>query len=317
MQPTVVPLRHPGRWVAVAVVAVLVAMLVHSLFFSHVYLNGQHRERYQWSIIGRYFLSRSVVEGLGVTLGLTVVAMTCGVLLGVTFAIMRMSPNPVVAGTAWWYIWFFRGTPVYVQLLFWYNASYIFPSFTLGVPFGPAVMHFDLNTWLTPFVAASVGLSLNEGAYMAEIVRAGIISVDAGQTEAAQSLGMRRLQALRLIVLPQAMRVVVPPTGNETISMLKTTSLASVITVGELTYAVQLIYASNYETVPLLMVACIWYLIVTTILTMGQYYIERYYARGSVRQAPPTPWQRVRAGLTLRQDPAVFEEEILGSRSAR
>lgn len=312
MEPKVVPVRHPGRWVASVVVAILVAMLVHSLFFSYVRLNGQKRQRYQWGIIGHYFLSRSVIQGLGVTIALTVVAMAFGILLGVTCAIMRMSPNPIVSGAAWWYIWFFRGTPVYVQLLFWFNASYIFPSFTLGVPFGPAFVHFNLNTWITPFVAAGIGLSLNEGAYMAEIVRAGIISVDAGQTEAAQSLGMHRLQALRLVVLPQAMRVVVPPTGNETISMLKTTSLASAITVGELTYAVQLIYADNYETVPLLMVACVWYLIVTTLLTIGQYYIERHYARGSVRQLPLTPWQRVRMGLAIRPSTVVLEEKTLG-----
>lgn len=285
-------------------------MLVHSMFFSHVVRSGQTYERYEWGIIGQYFLSSSVVKGLGVTIVLTVIAMAFGILLGVIFAIMRMSPNPIVSGSAWWYIWFFRGTPVYVQLLFWFNAAYIFPTFSLGVPFGPAFVHFNLNTWITPFVAACIGLSLNEGAYMSEIVRAGIISVDAGQTEAAQSLGMHRLQALRLVVLPQAMRVVVPPTGNETISMLKTSSLASAITVGELTYAVQLIYSNNYETVPLLMVACIWYLIVTTLLSIGQYYIERHYARGASRQLPLTPWQRVKQGLTIRQPEVAVEEKV-------
>jgi len=297
--PIVVPLRHPGRWVAAAIVALLVAMLVHSLFFSHVYLDGQRRQRYQWGIIGQYFLSSEVVKGLGLTLALTVIAMTGGIVLGVSFALMRMSPNPVVSTGAWWYIWFFRGTPVLVQLLFWFNASYIFPSFSLGIPFGPAFVHFDLNTWITPFLAASVGLALNEGAYMAEIVRAGIISVDPGQVEAAQSVGMTRLKALRLVVLPQAMRVVVPPTGNETISMLKTTSLASVIVVPELTYAVEQIYSSNYETVPLLMVASLWYLIVTTILTFGQYHVERYYGRGS-RRSRLTHWQRIWLSLAIR-----------------
>ena len=177
---------------------------------------------------------------------------------------MRLSPNPIVTGSSWIYIWFFRGTPVLVQLLFWYNAAYIFPSFTLGVPFGPALVHFDLNAWLTPFVAACVGLALNEGAYMAEIIRAGIISVDEGQTEAAQSLGMSRLLALRLIVLPQAMRVVIPPTGNETISMLKTSSLASVVVAPELLFRAQQIYAANYKVIPLLMVASLQYLWVTS-----------------------------------------------------
>jgi polar amino acid transport system permease protein len=285
--------------VAAAVVALLVAMLVHSLFFSHVYLDGQRRERYQWGIIGQYFLSSEVVKGLGLTLALTVIAMTGGIVLGVSFALMRMSPNPVLSTGAWWYIWFFRGTPVLVQLLFWFNASYIFPSFSLGIPFGPAFVHFNLNTWITLFLAASIGLALNEGAYMAEIVRAGMISVDPGQVEAAQSVGMTRLKAMRLVVLPQAMRVVVPPTDNETISMLKTTSLASVKVVPELTYAVEQIYSNNYETVPLLMVASLWYLIVTTTLTFGQYHVERYYGRGS-RRGRLTHWQRIWLSLAMR-----------------
>jgi polar amino acid transport system permease protein len=226
--------------------------------------------------------------------------MAGGIAIGVVLAIMRLSPNPIVTGSAWVYIWFFRGTPVLVQLLFWYNAAYIFPTFSLGVPFGPALVHFDLNTWLTPFLAASVGLALNEGAYMSEIVRAGLISVDEGQNEAAQSIGMTRLMALRLIVIPQAMRVIIPPTGNETISMLKTTSLASVVVVAELTFTVEQIYSANYKTIPLLMVASLQYLWVTSVLMVGQYYLERHYARGSVRQLPPTPWQRVRRGLLIR-----------------
>jgi polar amino acid transport system permease protein len=283
------------------VVLVLAAMLVHTLFFSHVRLtDGKWRERFEWNVIGQYFLSSEVLKGLGITVALTVIAMAGGIAIGVVLAIMRLSPNPIVTGSAWVYIWFFRGTPVLVQLLFWYGASYIFPSFTLGIPFGPAFVHFDLNTWLTPFLAASVGLALNEGAYMSEIVRAGMISVDEGQTEAAQSIGMSRLKALRLIILPQAMRVIIPPTGNETISMLKTTSLASVVTVAELTYAVELIYSNNYKIIPLLMVASLQYLWVTSVLMVGQYYLERHYARGSVRQLPPTPLERLRRGLVIR-----------------
>jgi polar amino acid transport system permease protein len=286
--------------VAALVVLVLTAMLVHTLFFSHVYLNGQKRERFEWDVIDHYFLSSEVLKGLGLTVALTVVAMAGGISIGVVLAIMRLSPNPIVTGSAWVYIWFFRGTPVLVQLLFWYSASYLFPSFTIGIPFGPAFVHVDLNTWLTPFVAASIGLALNEGAYMSEIVRAGLISVDEGQTEAAQSVGMTRLMALRLVVIPQAMRVIIPPTGNETISMLKTTSLASVVTVGELTFSVEQIYAANYRVIPLLMVAAFQYLWVTTVLMVGQYYLERHYARGSVRQLPPTPLQRLRRGLLIR-----------------
>jgi len=296
----VVPVRHPGRWVAAAVVVVLTVMLVHSLFFSHVVLYGRRRERFEWSVINNYFLSTQIIKALGVTLALTVLAMAGGIAIGVVLAIMRLSPNPIVTGSAWIYIWFFRGTPVLVQLLFWYNAAYIFPAFSLGVPFGPALVHFNLTTWLTPFLAASVGLALNEGAYMSEIVRAGLISVDEGQNEAAQSIGMTRLMALRLIVIPQAMRVIIPPTGNETISMLKTTSLASVVVVAELTFTVEQIYSANYKTIPLLMVASLQYLWVTSVLMVGQYYLERHYARGSVRQLPPTPWQRVRRGLLIR-----------------
>jgi polar amino acid transport system permease protein len=298
----VVPLRHPGRWVAAAIVCLLAVMAVHSLFFSNVKRDGVTEERFEWSVINHYFFSTGILEGLGVTLALTAVAMAGGVLLGVLLAIMRLSPNPIVSGSSWVYIWFFRGTPVLVQLLFWYNAAYIFPSFSLGIPFGPAFVHFDLNSWLTPFVAASLGLALNEGAYMSEIIRAGIISVDEGQMEAAQSLGMSRLLALRLIVLPQAMRVVIPPTGNETISMLKTSSLASVVVAPELLFRAQQIYAANYKVIPLLMVASLQYLWVTSVLMVGQYYLERHYARGAVRQLPPTPLQRLRRWLLIRPD---------------
>jgi polar amino acid transport system permease protein len=288
--------------VAAGVVVLLVAMLVHALFFSHVNINGVKRERFEWSIVNHFFLSWQVVHGLFVTLELTAIAMAGGVLLGLLAAVMRLSPNPIVSWSAWVYIWFFRGTPVLVQLLFWEAAAYIFPTFSLGVPFGPALVHVDLNSALTPLVAASLGLSLNEGAYMSEIVRAGIVSVDEGQTEAALSIGMSRLMTLRLIVVPQAMRVIIPPTGNETISMLKTSALASIVTVQELTFVVEQIAASNYKPIPLYVVASLWYLIVTTIMMIGQYYLERYYARGSARQLPLTPLQRIRRGLLIRPE---------------
>jgi polar amino acid transport system permease protein len=210
---------------------------------------------------------------------------------------MRQSPNPLVSGASWVYVWFFRGTPVLVQLLFWNFVSALYPRISLGIPFGPAFVHVDANALITPFAAAILGLGLNEAAYMAEIVRAGIISVEEGQTDAAQALGMTRLQTMRRIVLPQAMRVIVPPTGNETISMLKTSSLVSVIAYTELLYSVQLIYAVNYRTIPLLIVASIWYLIVTTVLSIAQYYVERYFGRGSARALPETPLQRLRRNL--------------------
>jgi polar amino acid transport system permease protein len=280
-----VPVRHPGRWVAAAVVLLLAAMLAHTLVTN---------PRFQWGVIGSYFLSSRVLDGLGITILLTVVAMAIGIALGVILAIMRLSPNPLLSGASWAYIWLFRGTPVLVQLLFWFNLAFLYPRVSFGVPFGPEFFHANANTLITALAAAILGLGLNEGAYMAEIVRAGILSVEHGQSEAAQALGMRRGQTMRRIILPQAMRVIIPPTGNETISMLKTSSLASVITVTELLYAVQLIYSVNFQTIPLLIVASLWYLIVTSLLTIGQYYIERHYARGSSRQLPLTPWQRLR-----------------------
>jgi polar amino acid transport system permease protein len=209
--------------------------------------------------------------------------------------VMRLSPNPLVSTASWFYIWLFRGTPVLVQLLFWQFISALYPSISLGIPFGPEIVHGDANTLITPFTAAILGLGLNEGAYMAEIVRAGIISVDEGQTDAAQALGMTPMKTMRRIVLPQAMRVIIPPTGNETISMLKTSSLVAFIGLQELLGTVQLIYGANFKQIPLLAVASLWYLIMTSVLSVGQYYIERRYARGSSRALPPTPVQRVRA----------------------
>jgi polar amino acid transport system permease protein len=283
-----VPVRHPGRWVAAVVVLVLVAMLVHTLATN---------PRFEWGVIGQYFLSRRVLSGLSVTILLTVVAMAIGIILGVILAVMRLSANPLLSGASWVYIWFFRGTPVLVQLLFWFNLAFLYPRISLGVPFGPAFVHANANDVISALTAAILGLGLNEGAYMAEIVRAGILSVEHGQVEASQALGMSRALTMRRIILPQAMRVIIPPTGNETISMLKTSSLASVITVTELLYAVQLIYSVNFQTIPLLIVASIWYLIMTSVLTVGQYYIERHYARGAARELPPTPMQRLRRNL--------------------
>ena len=284
-----IPVRHPGRWVASAIVLLLAATLVHSVATN---------PRFGWDVVGHYFFSSRVLHGLVVTLELTAISMAIGITLGVVLAVMRLSPNPLVSGSSWLYIWFFRGTPVLVQLLFWSFISALYPRVSLGIPFGgPELVHGNANAVITPFVAAILGLGLNEGAYMAEIVRAGIISVEEGQTDAAQALGMTRLQTLRHIVLPQAMRVIIPPTGNETISMLKTSSLVSVIAYQELLYSVQLIYAVNFRQIPLLMVACIWYLIVTTVLSIGQYYVERYFGRGASRSLPLTPLQRLRRSL--------------------
>ncbi len=279
-----VPVRHPGRWVSCAVVLVLLAMLVHTLVTN---------PRFQWGVIGQYFTTSQVIHGLELTLLLTVIAMAIGIALGVLLAVMRMSPNGVLSSVSWFYIWFFRGTPVLVQLIFWYNISALFPHIGFGVPFGPVLVGINANAVITPLVAAMLGLGLNEGAYMSEIIRAGMLSVGEGQVQAANSLGMSRGLTIRRIILPQAMRVIIPPTGNETIGMLKTTSLVSVLAVSELLFTVEQIYSRTFQTIPLLIVASLWYLIVTTILTTGQYYVERHYARGAARALPPTPLQRL------------------------
>jgi polar amino acid transport system permease protein len=277
-----VPVRHPGRWIAAAIIAVIAASVIRSIVSGAG--SKAPNTGFQWHVVGHYLFDSRILHGVLTTLFMTVLAMVVGILLGVVLAVMRQSPNPLVSGSSWLYIWFFRGTPLLVQLIFWFNIASLFPVISLGVPFGgPAIIHGNANTIVTTFVAALLGLGLNEGAYMAEIVRAGFLSVPHGQTEAAQSLGMSRLQIMRMIVLPQAMRVIVPPTGNETISMLKNTSLASVITYVELTYTAQEIYSVNYKTIPLLIVISIWYLAMTSVLYVGQYFIERRYGRGFSR----------------------------------
>jgi polar amino acid transport system permease protein len=280
-----IPARHPGRWIAAAAVFVLILAMAYSFTTN---------PRFEWSVVGEYFFSPRVLRGLWLTLELTVISMLIGVALGVLLAVMRLSLNPLVSGASRFYIWLFRGTPVLVQILFWFNITALYPNIGFGS------WSFDANNLITPFIAAILALGLNEGAYMAEIVRAGILSVDEGQSEAGAALGMSRLQIMRRVVLPQAMRVIVPPTGNETISMLKTTSLVSVIAVSDLLYSVQLIYAVNYRTIPLLLVASIWYLLVTTVLSIGQFYIERHFSRSATRNASLTPLQQLRAALARR-----------------
>src|SRR5688572_586392 len=269
MQPIdAVPVRRPGRWIAAIVVALLAAAVVRSVATN---------PRFQWGTVGEMLFSERILHGLLLTLELTVIAMVAGVALGIVVAVARMSPNRLLAGAGAFYVWLFRGTPVLVQLLFWSFIAALYP--TVGV--GP--LQADANVLITPFMAAILGLALNEAAYMAEIVRAGITSVPEGQSEAASALGMSRQQTLRRIVLPQAMRVIVPPTGNETISMLKTTSLVSVIASSDLLYSAQLIYSQNFKQVPLLIVVCIWYLAITTLLSLGQAALERHYGRGVKR----------------------------------
>jgi polar amino acid transport system permease protein len=270
-----VPVRHPGRWVAAVVIAIIAASLIRSAIVN---------PHFGWHVVGHYLFDARIMHGVWVTVRLTLMAMVIGVLLGVILAVMRLSPNRLVSGASWFYIWFFRGTPLLVQILFWNNIGALYKTIVLGVPFGgPGLIHANANSLIPTSVAVVLALGTNEAAYMAEIVRAGIISVAHGQTEAAQSLGLGRLQVMRLIVLPQAIRVIVPPTGNEVISMLKNTSLASVVAYGELLYAVQLIYGVSFQIIPMLMVSVVWYLVMTSVLYVVQYFIERRYGRGFTR----------------------------------
>lgn len=307
----VVPVRHYGRWVGTVVVVVVLAMVVHTIF-SKVgtgvnictkvqgirHCHQPQRWRFFWNVVFHYFTTSDVVRGLYLTLALTAFAMTIGIVLGIILAIMRRSQSRLLSSTAWTYTWFFRGTPVLVQLAFWFNITYLYKTVSLGLPFLPVTfLHLNLLSILNPFRSAVIALGLNEAAYMSEIARAGLLAVDEGQIEAATSIGMTRGQSLRLVVLPQAMRVIIPPTGNEVISMLKTTSLASTVGVIELLGAVTNISAANYQVMALLIVASLWYLIVTTVLSIGQFYLERHYAKGALRNPPPTPLQRLRDDL--------------------
>jgi polar amino acid transport system permease protein len=286
-----VPARHWGRWVSAAIVLLLLAWLVVAALNSH-FIDFAEVRRWQFSSL--------ILKGLWATIVLAVLAQIAGIALGVVFAVMRLSKNPVMSTVSWVYIWFFRGTPVLVQLFFWFNGvPSVFRTLTIAIPFTDVTLYSTpMVQFMTPFMAAFLALALNEGAYMAEIVRAGILSVDEGQVHAAQALGMTSPLTLRRIVLPQAMRVIIPPTGNEFISMLKTTSLASTITYGELLRRAGDIYSVNLEVVPLLIVASIWYLVLTTIATIGQYYIERRFARGRMRELPDTPLQKLRRTLS-------------------
>ncbi|MGE7368618.1 amino acid ABC transporter permease [Neorhizobium sp. NPDC001467] len=269
------PFRY-GRLALWLIVAIIVAD------FGWIVANN---ENFGWPVVAQYFFDPTVLNGLYVSLGLTVVAMILGVALGLVIAIMRMSNDRLASGFASLFIWFFRGTPLLVQLIFWYNMSTLFPNLSITIPFGPTLASWDTNSVITPMTAAIVGLALNEAAYMAEIIRGGLLSVERGQAETAEAFGMTKGRALRRIIIPQAMRSIVPPTGNQLISMIKATSLVSVIAMADLLYSVQSIYNRTFEIVPMLMVAVIWYLLVTSILNIGQSYIEAYYGRSDRRNA--------------------------------
>ncbi|MEW2530382.1 amino acid ABC transporter permease [Streptomyces sp. NPDC047071] len=261
-EPRIVPRRHLGQWAAAAVVVAALALALNSVV---------RNDAFQWGVVGDYFTTAAVLRGLWLTLWLTAAVMVLGFALGTLLALGRLSGNPVLRAVSWGYVWFFRSMPILVQLLFWFNIGALYPTL-LGIK------TVDL---LGPVTIAVIGLTLHEAAYAAEVVRGGILSVDRGQTEAAQSLGLGRARRFRRIVLPQAMRSIVPPAGNMLIGTLKGTSIVSVIAVQDLLYSVQLVYHRTYQVIPLLLVATLWYVVVTSVLSVGQYYVERHYARGS------------------------------------
>ena len=284
-----IPVRHWGRWVFALVVLLITAWIATAVISSHFA---------KWDQVRHYLTNASILRGLGNTVVLSVLAQLVGIGLGLVLAVMRLSRNAVLGTVSSLYIWFFRGTPVLVQLIFWYNIAIVFKTFTIAVPFtGITLVSRPMNDVMTPFVAALLGLGLNEGAYMAEICRAGIISVAEGQTEAAYALGMSPSLTMRRIVLPQAVRVIIPPTGNEFISMLKTSSLVYVTTFNDLFRMGSNIYSTNFLVIELLIVVSIYYLLLTSVASIGQYYLERHYARGAARTLPETPLQRVRRNL--------------------
>ncbi|SIO20420.1 amino acid ABC transporter permease [Agromyces cerinus] len=283
----VVPVKHWGRWVLSAIVAFVILQFLWSLATN---------PQWQWDVFAEYFFAPSVINGLWLTLGLTVVAGVAGFVLGAVLAVFRLSKSPLLGAAAWWYIWFFRSVPLVVQILVWYNLGYLYPTLGLGTPFTTDfwIVEFPTTTLISAFAAAAIGLSLHQAAYSAEIIRAGILSVDQGQLEAAGALGLPRSIRFFRITLPQAARAIVPNAFNEIIGLVKGTSVVFIVALPELFYTVQVIYNRNQRVIPLLLVAVVWYALITTVLSIAQYYVERRYARGSVRELPPTPVQRAR-----------------------
>jgi polar amino acid transport system permease protein len=254
--------------------------IVLVLFGIELALSVAHNENFQWGVVGDYLFSEPVMTGLGRTLQLTALSTLFGYVLGAMLAVMMLSSAHLPSLASRVFVWFFRGTPLLVQLLFWYNLGALYQNVELGIPFGPTFFSTDSNSIITPFTASMLGLGLNAGAYFSEIVRAGILSIHHGQIEAAGALGLSKAQTLRTIIMPQAMRVIIPPGFNEIIGMLKYSSMVSVLAVPELLYSVQLIYARTFQTIPMLLVASIWYLVLTTVLSIFQYFIERHYGKG-------------------------------------
>ncbi|MFF8790188.1 ABC transporter permease subunit [Streptomyces sp. NPDC015125] len=270
----VVPVRHPWRWAAIVVTAVLIAQFVHGLVTNPAW---------EWEVFAQFFTARTVLKAVWVTLQLTVYGTALGFALGIVLAFMRLSASTFLRWVAFGYIWAFRSIPLIVQLLFWFNLSYLYKRLDFGIPFGPGFVHVDTMGLVGAMGAAVLGLALHQAAYAAEIVRGGVLAVDGGQLEAAAALGIPRLRQLRRIVLPQAARSILPNATNEVISLFKGTSIVSVMAIGELFYQVQVIYGRNGRVVPLLMVATAWYVLLTTVLSVLQHYVERHFAKGATR----------------------------------
>ncbi|MHA5047062.1 amino acid ABC transporter permease [Streptomyces sp. SD15] len=285
----VLPLRRPGRWIASAIVLVVVAQITHGLATNPFF---------QWDRFPYWFLRPTILDGLLITLEVAAYSAVLGLLGGVVLALARLSRSPVLRAVSWVYIWLFRSVPLIVVLLFLYNFSALYQTLSLGVPFGPAFFTFDESRLATDMVVAVVGLSLNEAAYAAEVVRGGILAVDQGQHEAASALGLPKGYQFRKIVFPQALRSVTPNYVNQLIGLIKATSLVFYVSLLDLFGSVQSM-GSTYpgDIVPLLLVATTWYLILTSVVSVVQFYVERYYSRGALRTLPPTPLQKVRTGL--------------------
>ena len=284
----VVPLRHPSRWVASVVIVVLLAMFVHGLVTN---------PKWDWDVFFDYFTAESVLKALRTTLWLTLWGTVIGFSLGTVLAAMRLSKSPLLQAVSWTYTWLFRSVPLIVNLLFWYNLAYLYKTVSFGIPFGPSLHEWNTLDLLSPMTAAIIGLAVHQSAYSSEVMRSGLLSVDHGQREAAAALGIPRGRQFRRIVLPQAMRTILPTGANEVINLFKSTSVVYVMAIGELFYQVRVIYNRNGAVWALLMVATVWYLILTTVLSIAQYYVERHFARGNSRQLPPTPLQRLRRGI--------------------
>ncbi|MGW2372404.1 amino acid ABC transporter permease [Kitasatospora sp. NPDC001683] len=283
-----VPARHPWRWAAGAAALVVLVQFLHGLATNPAW---------DWATFRLYFTADTILQAIGRTLELTAYGTLLGFALGAVVAAMRLSRSAILQTLAWAYVWVFRSIPLIVQLVFWFNLSYLYKRFGFGIPFGPTFGEFETVGVLGALGAAVLGLGLHQAAFAAEIIRGGVIAVDAGQREAAAALGIPRGRQAWRIVLPQAMRGILPAAANEVISLLKGTSVVYVMAIGELFYQAQVIYGRTGRVVPLLMVATVWYVVLTTVLSIGQYYVERYFSRGARRTPPPTPLQRLRTFL--------------------